>query len=87
MDFHWREGSPLATELMSSVLSSQNLLSTVSLRSLADLGYPVGPDTLADPIVLPSFSGPRPAAQLQMVDDVAPGARYSVDGDGTLHVH
>lgn len=85
-DSHWRENSSLQQELMSPVLSTGNQLSTITLRSLADLGYVVAPDSSADPFTrgpgtpLVAPSGPT----FRLHDDIRRGPVHEVLPDGTL---
>lgn len=83
LDTHWREASPLRHELMSSQLSSNNTLSIMSLRTLGDLGYPIGDDGAAEPYMLSITSGaePPPTPMLGCTGE-SPG--YRVRADGTI---
>ncbi|MDO8501069.1 MAG: leishmanolysin-related zinc metalloendopeptidase [Gemmatimonadaceae bacterium] len=71
-DGHWRE-SVFATELMTGFVTSPtpgftgilNPLSTITIQSLADIGYNVNP-AAADPYFIPGLSAARALGQLNV---------------------
>jgi hypothetical protein len=80
-DSHWREDGDLATELMSPILSSTNAVSVVTLQSLEDLGYSVGPDSRADTFTLPLVAGPPPPT-ITMERDIDDGPVWEQTSSG-----
>ncbi|MEO1234425.1 MAG: EGF domain-containing protein [Myxococcota bacterium] len=85
-DGHWREDGPLSGELMSPLLSRNNILSIITLRSLEDLGYEVGPDSRADGFSLDAALrlGDAGAPVIKLEHDIYRGPRYEVRPDGAL---
>lgn len=87
-DSHWREDGALREELMSPVLSSINALSAITLRSLADIGYSVAPDTRADVFTVngSSLVSPRNDHRptVHLVNDTITGPIYELD---PIHDH
>lgn len=79
----WREEGALEFEVMSPRLSGVNTLSTITLRSLADVGYVVAPDARADPFRLSRVVGALPAVRLQADVDRGPIYRLGVEGSLT----
>ena len=90
VDVHWRE-SVLGPELMTSELNGgvPNPLSSVTVESLADIGYVVATGQ-SDPYVVPfpnlPVVGPRdaPVGTITMVQDIWWGPIGVVDATGTL---
>ncbi|MGF1468067.1 MAG: EGF domain-containing protein [Sandaracinaceae bacterium] len=85
-DRHWRENSDLRDELMSPIVSGSRGLSTVTLRSLVDLGYEVGPDRLADDFSLPAVLAGPPAEPFPLEDDLIEGPLWVLTRDGYRRV-
>lgn len=84
-DGHWRERGTLERELMSPALSATNFLSIISMRSLVDLGYTVGPNSRADTFSLAPLVAPGPAPiPVDMGNDLDTGPVYQLEPDGSL---
>ena len=84
---HWRE-TVLATELMtrSFRVGTSSPLSTITIQSLADLGYSVD-TTVADPYRLPGAAAAReidPGRLIPYGDDIWRGPAVIVDRDGRI---
>ena len=84
---HWRE-TVLRTELMtpSVRVGGSNPLSTITIQSLADLGYSVD-TTVADPYRLPAADAARdidPGRLIPYGDDIWRGPVVIVDRDGRI---
>ena len=67
-DAHWRE-STFGTELMTGFIQSTNQFSTMSIQSMADLGYTVNP-LAADAYVIPGISVQQTRASI--LTDLSP---------------
>ena len=84
-DSHWRENSVLREELMSPQLSTINALSSITLRSLADLGFSVAPNSRADSFTIGSpLLAPGDFTVVDMVDDIDHGPLFDVSETGMV---